>query len=97
MDVIANNLPQFDGDISEYESFRTGLQNSFNELVANIEQLNTMWEGEAHEQFKATFTTDRQKSEKMLEDVLRVENELKFAHSEYTTCENNVANIIAEL
>jgi uncharacterized protein YukE len=97
MNVIANNLPQFDGDIQDYAAEQNGLNSAFDQMVAHMNELNSMWEGEAHEQLKQTFTTDQQKVNQMLQDVLRVYKELKFAHSEYTTCESNVAGIINDL
>lgn len=97
MDVIANNLPQFDGDIQDYDAGNKGLAQSFDQMVIHMDELNNMWEGEAHEQFKTTFNEDKLKTQQMLSDVLRVYNELKFAHSEYTNCENNVAGIVNDL
>ena len=97
MDVIANNLPQFDGDIQEYNAGYNGLSQAFEQMVGHRNELNTMWEGEAHEQLKATFNEDHQKTKQMLDDVLRVYNELKFAHSEYTSCEQKVSGIIGDL
>lgn len=97
MDVIANNLPQFDGDIQDYNAGYNGLTQAFDQMVLHMNDLNSMWEGEAHEQFKQTFNVDQQKTKQMLDDVLRVYNELKFAHSEYTTCEHNVSALVNDL
>ncbi|MDC7292482.1 MULTISPECIES: hypothetical protein [unclassified Butyrivibrio] len=97
MDVIANNLPQFDGDIQDYNSGYTQLSQAFDQMVIHMNELNTMWEGEAHEELKNTFSNDQQKTQTMLDDVLRVYNELKFAHSEYTSCEQKVSGIINDL
>ena len=96
-DVIANNLPQFQGDIDAYENAEKELSGAFDSMVNNMNQLNTMWEGEALETFKETFARDVVKVNSMLQYLVNVHKELVFAHTEYTECEKNVANIIDQL
>ena len=97
MERIANNLPTFEGDITNYDGAYQSLIGHFTDLVTHMTELNAMWEGEAHEEFLQTFHIDEEKVNQMNDDFKEVLEELRFAHREYTTNENNVASIIDEL
>ena len=97
MERIANNLPTFEGDISNYDAAYQSLLNHFSDLVTHMTELNAMWEGEAHDEFLTTFHIDEDKVNQMNDDFKEVLQELKFADKEYTTNENNIASIIDEL
>ena len=66
-------------------------------MTDHMNALNNMWEGEAHDEFLATFEEDRQKTIRMIEDFKKVLDELRFAHTSYTECENNVASMIEQM
>ncbi len=97
MEIIANDLPLFDRDIQDYQEARELLISGTEALFTDMEQLGTMWQGEAHDQLMATFSVDRKRTEEMLEQLNRLLEDLKFALAEYTKCENSVAGIIEEI
>ncbi len=63
-------------------------------MVDHMNALNNMWEGEAHDQFLQTFSVDREKTFQMIDDFGKILEELRFAHTEYTLCENSISNMI---
>ena len=91
---MANDLERFAGDIDDYNGQHQNLINHFNDMVVHMNALNSMWEGEAHDEFLQTFEMDKAKINAMIEDLGKVLEELRFAHSEYTQCENNIAGMI---
>ncbi|MCR4596567.1 MAG: WXG100 family type VII secretion target [Lachnospiraceae bacterium] len=94
---MANDLTVFDGDINDYGNHYQSLVGHFGDMVDHMNALNNMWEGEAHDEFLATFETDRTKTQEMIDDFKKVMDELRFAHTEYTECENSIANMIEQM
>ena len=97
MDIIANDLPRFQQDISDYDAAFQSLQDGSDQLTAHMNDLSRMWEGEAHDQLMETFSADQRRVDElrlMLNDLL---SDLRFAHTEYTSCENDVAGIIESI
>lgn len=97
MQPIANNLPSFNTDIDSYNTAFQSLLGHFNDLVTHMQELNGMWEGEAHEEFLQTFSIDQAKVDDMNEDFNQVLEELRYADKEYETCEGKVAGLIDQL
>lgn len=94
MSLIANNLPAFDTDIQDFGAQLLELRRHFEETVQHMNDLNSMWEGEAHNEFMNTFEIDRGKTEEAMNMLQRILEDLRYAHAEYTTCENTVSGII---
>ena len=94
---MANELERFAGDIGDYNNHYQNLINHFNDMVNHMNQLNNMWEGEAHDEFLQTFGVDREKTNRMIGDFGKILEELRFAHTEYTQCENNIAGMIDQM
>ena len=94
MSIIANDLSRFNQDISDYHISEQELNRNFEQLITHMRELNSMWEGEAHEQLMQTFSVDQNQAQAMVDHIREVYNELIFAHSEYSNCESTVAGII---
>ena len=94
---MANNLETFNGDIGDYNTHYQNLVNHFSDMVDHMNALNNMWEGEAHNELLQTFETDRQKTHDMIDDFNKILEELRFAHTQYSDCERNVANMINQM
>lgn len=94
MEIIANDLNRFDEDIEDFKGFFKELNSNYEMLVTHMNDLNRMWEGEAHNQFLETFSVDSNKVMDMLKLLEEISNDLVFAHSEYSSCEEIVASII---
>ena len=94
MDTIANDLPKFDQDINDFHGSQQDMVNHYEMLVTHMNELSKMWEGEAHNQLMETFDVDSKRTLELIEMLKEIHDELRFAHSEYTNCENTVASYI---
>ncbi len=94
---MANDLERFNGDIGDYNNYFNNLVNHFQDMVDHMNALNSMWEGEAHNEFLQTFEVDKQQTQIMVDDFRVIMEELRYAHNQYTDCENNVANMINQM
>ena len=97
MDVIANDLAKFEQDITDYDGSFTRLDRAQLQLLAHMNELQNMWEGEAHDQFMETFSKDYQKVVNMVDFLKEVLPDLNFADKEYTSCESSVESIIESM
>ncbi len=94
---MANNLETFNGDISDYNNHLENLKAHFEDMVNHMNAMNNMWEGEAKDELLQTFETDRHKTNTMIDDFKSILRELRFAHTEYSDCETNVASMIDQM
>ena len=97
MDTIANDLSRFDQDIVDFQRAQQDLVNNYEMLVNHMNELSSMWEGEAHDQFLQTFDVDSKRTQQLCLLLKEIYNELRYAHTEYATCENKVASYIENL
>ncbi len=94
MDVIANDLAKFEQDITDYNGSFSRLDKAQLQLLAHMNELQNMWEGEAHEKFMETFGNDYQKVLAMVDFLKEVLGDMNYADKEYTSCESAVGGII---
>ena len=94
---MTNDLITFQNDINDYNYYCTNLEQHFQDMVDHMNALNGMWEGEAHDTFLQTFESDKQKTLSMIEDLKRILAELRFAHTQYSDCENTVSAMIEQI
>ena len=96
-DVIANNLSSFKNHIEDFEKGYRDLVNDFESFVNHITALNGMWTGEAHDAFMNRFDQDKAEVENMLDYIKEIHAALKYADTEYSRCEREVAGFINEI
>ena len=94
MEIIANDLPRFLGDIGDYENAFSSFRTHFEQLNEDMAALNSMWEGEAHDALVASYEKDKARLQELSNLLEQIMNEMKFAHEEYSRCENNVSQTI---
>lgn len=94
MEIIANNLNKFDEDITDFKGVFEEMKSNYEMLVTHMNDLNRMWEGEAHNQFLETFSVDSAKVMDMINLLEEISHDLRYAHNEYSNCEVKVATII---
>ena len=97
MDVIANDLTKFGQDISDYNQMLNRLDADQVQLLTHMNELQNMWEGEAHDQFMETFNKDYQTVISMVNFLKEVHGDLTYADTEYTDCESSVESIIESM
>ncbi len=94
MEIIANNLPKFNQDIEEYGGALKSIETNYDLLKSHMNELSSMWEGEAHDQMMLTFNKDLDKVNEMIDFLRKTYEHLNYANSEYVQCEGNVTGII---
>ena len=97
MDVIANDLERFGQDITDYNQMLTRLDADQISLLTHMNELQNMWEGEAHNQFMETFNKDYEIVLQMVEFLKELHGDMTYADTEYTECESSVGNIIENM
>ena len=94
---LGNELQGFKRDIDSFESTRGRVDQTAKRLFQAVLELNSMWEGAAHDAFEQSFKADNATVEEVLQFLTGYKNDLDTAHQEYTKCENNVSGIIGAL
>jgi len=92
---IANDLERFAADIEAYNTSLTGATNEYKGVFEEINSLNTMWTGNAHDTFMNQFNADANTMKEMLDVLKQFGTDLETAKKEYTQCEQSVEQIIS--
>lgn len=91
---IANNLSTFKNNIEDYDRGYRDLVRDFEAVTSHMKALNSMWTGEAHDALMQRFERDRGITKDMIDYMKQILDDLRFANTEYTKCENTVAGIV---
>ena len=94
MSVMANDLRSFGSDVRSYTQAATQLRSEYETLLADMQALQGMWTGEAHESLEQRFMADYQTLGSVVEYLEAMGRSLENAEKEYTSCENTVSGII---
>lgn len=65
-----------------------------NEMVQDIEELNTMWSGKANQAFRTQFGKDVELMRELLAKMDKLAECMEFAAGEYVRCENEVKTLV---
>ena len=95
--IIANHLQRFDGNITNYYAGFKQLELNYQSMLQHFAELDTMWTSESKDELTNKFNDDRKRGDEMITNLMETYKEMKFAHTEYTTCEKRVEGIIAQL
>lgn len=84
-------------DIDNLRMHLDGMRKTGDSMMAGINGMSSMWEGEAKNAFVAQFQSDYEtlkSTADVIEDLIKT---LEEAKQQYDTCESNVASIISAL
>lgn len=84
-------------DIEGLRDHLNGLRQTGDSLMAEINALSAMWEGEAKNAFTAQFQSDYNTLKSMAEVIEDLIKDLEFARQQYDTCENSVSSLISSI
>ena len=93
-EIIANDFSAFDTSISDFSAAYKALVNDFDEVVKEMDSLNGMWTGQAHDALLERFKQDKAVVRGMLDFIRDIISDLNYAESGYRRCENNVNHIV---
>ncbi len=82
-------------DISDLRTRLANMRRIGEAMMAGINALNSMWEGEAKNAFVAQFQTDYETLNSMAEVIEDLIKDLEQAREQYDTCESRVGSIVS--
>ena len=95
--IIANDLTRFRTDIDRFEEAVERMEQLRESLFNELTALNGMWEGSAHDMLMSRFSADNKFTEEYIAFLKNLNLDYNEAHSEYTKCEAQVAEVIASM
>lgn len=81
-------------DIDALNEHLQKMRQTSDKMMAGVEAMSAMWEGEAKNAFTVQFRTDYQTIKSMENTIQELINDLVYAKEKYEACENSVASII---
>ncbi len=94
---ITINTSILAGDISELKSALTNARKHLENMFAQINELDAMWDGPANEEFKKQFGIDYENTKSLCETVESLISCMEYAKEQYDLCENEVNNIVSSI
>lgn len=94
---MGNDLNKFGKDVQEYTDLKNSIDKEYQNLKDQIEILNSMWTGDAHDALMTEFKQDDEQVKEMLSYLKKVEKNLNRALDAYRNCENSVGETIHSL
>lgn len=90
--AVDTNLLQ--SDINNMRASLEKVKRKTESMFQEINALNGMWEGPAHEAFMRQFAADYQKMKELQGTIGKLIDCMQYADREYVTCENDIYSII---
>lgn len=94
---MGNDLGKFKSDVQEYKDLSQKVNSDYQDLKGQIDKLNTMWTGDAHDALITEFKKDDEQVQQMLAYLKKVEKNLDSALKAYTDCESQTEELIHSL
>lgn len=91
---IEIDTDQLKRDTQELLENKQSAESVLNEMVQDIEELNTMWSGQANRAFRVQFSKDVQLMQELLEKMEKLAECMDFASAEYVRCEGEVKSMV---
>lgn len=85
---------QLNRDIEELEENITNANQSLTAMVQEMDELNSMWQGQANDAFRAQFANDNTMMQELLKEMQKLEECMRYASGEYVKCESEVKNMV---
>lgn len=96
-DYIEVNIPSLKTDVGDMADELKQIRARMKQMFDEMEALDAMWDGPANRAFHIQFQSDY----RLMEDMCRIADKIiaygDNARQEYTSCENAVAAVIADI
>ena len=96
-DYIEVDISTLDQDVRGLAETLEKVRKDMNDMFGTIKELNSMWEGPAHETFMAQFEGDSQVFEALCNTVEGIIDSMNNAKDAYRKCEANVRDEIEKI
>lgn len=94
---IAVNTDTLAADIGELRTALGEARQALDDMFAQIQELDTMWDGPANEEFNRQFGNDHENAKEMCATVQSLIECMEYAKEEYNNCENQVNGIVSAI
>lgn len=91
---IEIDTSQLNRDIQELEAGTEKARLALEEMLTELEELNSMWKGAANEAFRSQVRQDQSFMLDVLERLERLGECMTYASKEYVRCEGEVQDIV---
>lgn len=91
------NIIALSNDIVRLNEIASNLRNKSSRMFEELEALNAMWEGDAHDAFKLQLANDKVSVDELLKTVNSVIEYMNYAKHEYEICEDGVNSEISSI
>ena len=85
---------QLNKDIGDLDADIKRAEKTLTDMVQEMEELNSMWQGQANMAFRVQFQNDNVMMQELLEEMIKLEECMRYASSEYVKCENEVKDMV---
>lgn len=94
---MANELNRFAADIGQFREASEAISRELTQVYDGISRLNAFWSGRAHNEFVKQFNIDYEEMQEIVKFLNKMMGDLEFADTEYTKCENAVADLVSNM
>lgn len=91
---IEIDTEQLKRDTEELLNNEKNAESALQEMVQEVNELNTMWSGKANRAFRTQFNKDVTLMTELLEKMKRLAECMEFASTEYVKCESEVKALV---
>lgn len=92
--VIEVNTDTLQSDINDMRASLAKVKSKTESMFEDINALNGMWEGPAHETFIQQFTADYRRMKELQDAIGKLIDNMQYADKEYISCESGIQSII---
>ena len=91
------NINALSNDITRLNEIASNLRNKSLRMFEELEALDAMWEGDAHDTFRMQVVNDKACMDELLRTVSSIIEYMNYAKQEYEMCEDAVNNEISSI
>ncbi len=96
-DLIRVNTSRIGADAESLGRYTQSLRENLAKLFDGIQSLNSMWEGDAHNEFVRSAADDKERMDNLIQKMDEIKLKFDEAKQEYEKCESTVANEVASI
>lgn len=96
-DLIRVSTSRIGSDAESLGRYAQLLRENLTKLFDGIQSLNSMWEGDAHNEFVRSAADDKERMENLIQKIEEIKIKFDEAKQEYEKCESTVANEVASI
>lgn len=73
------------------------IKNEITDIYQDVQELDSMWDGSANDEFRKQFRKDHDMIQDIIEDMEKYISKIDFSIRKYENCENSIDEIINKI